>query len=238
MIGIVGLGNPGARYAGTRHNAGVDFARALARERGIRLCADKKLFAECGRSPNGDFWLATPDLFMNESGTAVAAIAQWCNIRPERILVAHDEIDLPLGVTRFKFGGSEAGHNGLRDITQKIGTRNYCRLRIGVGSPKRGREDIADYVLRQPPPAESEKIAAAIDRARTAMALFSFARCRCRGRYARHRGTVDGAVEGGGRVAQARAATALFLRDDDTEDDARAVAARLTAAAEAPAQWA
>ena len=172
MIGIVGLGNPGARYAGTRHNAGADFVRALAHDRDICLRTDKKLSADCGRSPDGDFWLATPDLFMNESGTAVAAIAQWRNIRPERILVAHDEIDLPLGVTRFKFGGGEAGHNGLRDITQKIGTRNYCRLRIGVGSPERGREDIADYVLRRPPPAESEKIAAAIDRARTAMALF------------------------------------------------------------------
>ena len=138
MIGIVGLGNPGARYAGTRHNAGVDFARALARERGILLRADKKLFAECGRSPDGDFWLATPDLFMNESGAAVAAVAQWRNLRPERILVAHDEIDLPPGVARFKFGGGEAGHNGLRDITQKIGTRDYWRLRIGVGRPEQG----------------------------------------------------------------------------------------------------
>ena len=205
MIGIVGLGNPGARYAGTRHNAGVDFARALARERGILLRADKKLLAECGRSPDGDFWLATPDLFMNESGAAVAAVAQWRNLRPERILVAHDEIDLPPGVARFKFGGGEAGHNGLRDITQKIGTRDYWRLRIGVGRPEQGREDAADYVLRRPPPAEAEKIAAAIDRA--------------------------------------RAATALFLRDlrdddDANANDARAVAARLTAAAEAPAQWA
>ena len=142
MIGIVGLGNPGARYAGTRHNAGADFVRALAHDRDIRLRADKKLSADCGRSPDGDFWLATPDLFMNESGTAVAAIAQWRNIRPERILVAHDEIDLPLGVTRFKFGGGEAGHNGLRDITQKIGTRNYCRLRIGVGSPSGGAKTL------------------------------------------------------------------------------------------------
>ena len=203
MIGIVGLGNPGARYAGTRHNAGVDFARALARERGILLRADKKLFSECGRSPDGDFWLAMPDLFMNESGAAVAAVAQWRNLRPERILVAHDEIDLPPGVARFKFGGGEAGHNGLRDITQKIGTRDYWRLRIGVGRPEQGREDAADYVLRRPPPAEAEKIAAAIDRARAATALFL-----------------------------------RDLRDDDAANDARAVAARLTAAAEAPAQWA
>ena len=171
MIGIVGLENPGTRYADTRHNAGADFARALASKCGIDLRADKKLFASYGSSSHGDFWLATPDLFMNESGTAVAAIVRRRKIRPERILVAHDEIDLPLGVTRFKFGGGEAGHNGLRDITQKIGTRNYWRLRIGVGRPERGREDIADYVLRRPPPAEGEKIAAAIDRARTAMAL-------------------------------------------------------------------
>ena len=171
MIGIVGLGNPGARYNGTRHNAGADFTRSLASKCDIDLCADKKLFARCGSASHGDFWLATPDLFMNESGNTVAAILRRRNIHPERILVAHDEIDLPLGATRFKFGGSEAGHNGLRDITQKIGTRNYWRLRIGVGSPERGREDIANYVLHRPPPTESEKIVAAIDRASTVMAL-------------------------------------------------------------------
>ena len=135
---IVGLGNPGEKYIGTRHNAGADFVSAVATLNAIELKADKKVAGRIGRGMvNGqDIRLLIPDTFMNHSGKAVGLAAKYFQIRPEHILIAHDELDMPPGASRFKFDGGHGGHNGLRDIIPALaGSRAFWRLRIGIGHP-------------------------------------------------------------------------------------------------------
>jgi PTH1 family peptidyl-tRNA hydrolase len=138
---IVGLGNPGAQYAGTRHNAGADFVVELARQAGAILKKDSKYHgevAECLFSGH-KLRLLVPDTFMNRSGKAVAALANFYKMTPEQMLIAHDELDIPPGSARFKFGGGHGGHNGLRDIIPALGnSRDFHRLRIGIGHPGLG----------------------------------------------------------------------------------------------------
>lgn len=164
---VVGLGNPGAQYEDTRHNAGFWFVEQLARHYGAILQPEKKFFGHTARiSVNGeDVRLLSPVTFMNRSGQAVGAIATFFKIPPQSILVVHDELDLPAGVGRLKLGGGHGGHNGLRDIIAALGnTRDFLRLRLGIGHPGNSRE-VVNYVLTRPSVADRQRINAVIDEA-------------------------------------------------------------------------
>ncbi len=164
---IAGLGNPGDKYAQTRHNAGYWLLDALARRHGAEFMPESRFSGETatveidGRRVR----LIKPSTFMNHSGQAVGALARYFRIAPENVLVVHDEIDLPPGVARIKRGGGHGGHNGLRDIIASLGgDAGFLRLRIGVGHPGSANE-VVDYVLRQPPAAERSLIVESIVRA-------------------------------------------------------------------------
>ncbi|WP_115719327.1 aminoacyl-tRNA hydrolase [Gallaecimonas mangrovi] len=164
---LVGLGNPGPEYAQTRHNAGAWYIEELARLHRQSLSLESKFSALTARvSIKGqDVRLLVPTTYMNLSGKAVSALANFYRIPVESILVAHDELDLPPGVARFKQGGGHGGHNGLKDIMAKMGNNpNFNRLRIGIGHPG-DRNKVTGYVLGKPPQGEQEKINAAIDEA-------------------------------------------------------------------------
>jgi peptidyl-tRNA hydrolase, PTH1 family len=163
---FVGLGNPGAEYEATRHNAGFWWTEALARELKVALSLDKSFYGRVGRATvNGrNIWLLEPMTFMNLSGKAVAALARFFKIAPEEILVAHDEIDIVPGQAKLKFGGSHAGHNGLRDIHAQLGTGDYWRLRLGVGHPG-VKAEVINWVLKKPAQEHREAIEDSIARA-------------------------------------------------------------------------
>jgi PTH1 family peptidyl-tRNA hydrolase len=161
---IVGLGNPGPKYAQTRHNVGFAFVDELARSKGIPLRPETKFHGEvCRLSLAGDdVWLLKPATFMNLSGKAVAALARFYKIAPESVLVAHDELDIPAGQLRLKQGGGHGGHNGLRDIIAQLGSRDFPRLRIGIGHPGDSRE-VTPYVLGRASRDDQQQIDDAID---------------------------------------------------------------------------
>jgi peptidyl-tRNA hydrolase, PTH1 family len=161
---VVGLGNPGKEYERTRHNAGFWLVERFASASGIALRKDPKFQALVGRHEASGAWLLEPQSFMNASGRAVQMLAGFFKIKPEEILVVHDELDFPPGVAKMKQGGGIAGHNGLKDISQRIASHDYWRLRIGVGKPPAEAEG-ADYVLQRPPAEEKEALAAAIQKA-------------------------------------------------------------------------
>ncbi|WP_438951439.1 aminoacyl-tRNA hydrolase [Porticoccus sp.] len=164
---IVGLGNPGPQYDRTRHNAGADFVLALASHYGVSLKADNKYFGLTGKAViNGNLvWLLVPTTFMNRSGKAVAALAGFHRIRPQAILVAHDELDLNPGIARFKLGGGHGGHNGLKDtILALANNRDFARLRIGIGHPGHASE-VVNFVLRRAPSSEQQLIDQSIENA-------------------------------------------------------------------------
>jgi len=167
----VGLGNPGDEYRGTRHNAGADFVRELARQFSVNLQPDNRFFGVTGRlqHPGMDIRLLIPTTFMNRSGQSVAAVARFFKIEPPGILVAHDELDFEPGIARFKNGGGHGGHNGLRDISKAIGDA-YLRLRIGIGHPGSAR-DVSDYVLSRPSKGDRELIDRSIEDASRALPL-------------------------------------------------------------------
>lgn len=148
---FVGLGNPGPEYALTRHNAGFWWLDALARELKISLVMDKTFHGLVARTAvNGQtVWLLKPQTFMNLSGKSVAALSRFFKIEPQQILVAHDDLDIIPGEAKLKFGGSHAGHNGLRDIHAQLGTDDYWRLRLGVGHPG-VKSEVIDWVLKKP----------------------------------------------------------------------------------------
>lgn len=160
---IVGLGNPGRDYEETRHNAGFWFCARLAQARGISLAPESRFHGIVGRGP-GNAWMLLPQTFMNRSGQAVGALARFHRIAPAEILVVHDELDIPPGQLRLKFGGGMGGHNGLKDITSHLGTQDYWRLRIGIGHPG-DRNEVVNYVLKPPRREEQAEIDAAIGRA-------------------------------------------------------------------------
>jgi len=161
---IAGLGNPGPEYAGTRHNAGHMVADLLAERMGARFKAHRtRNDVADGRLAGMPVTLARPRAYMNLSGGPVAAIAAFYKIPPERIVVIHDELDIPFGSVRLKFGGGDNGHNGLRSITQALGTNEYYRARFGIGRPP-GRMDAATYVLRDFTAAERKEVPLLIDR--------------------------------------------------------------------------
>lgn len=161
---VVGLGNPGKEYERTRHNAGFWLLERFASANGIALRKDPKFQALVGRHEATGAWLLEPQSFMNASGRAVQMLAGFFKIKPEEILVVHDELDFPPGVAKMKQGGGIAGHNGLKDISQRIASHDYWRLRIGVGKPPADAEG-ADYVLQRPPAEEKEAIDWVIDKA-------------------------------------------------------------------------
>jgi len=145
---IVGLGNPGSKYTETRHNAGFWFIEEVARKYMATFRPDKKFHGEVAKvSIEGkDIWLLKPDTFMNRSGLAVQSLLSFYRFTAEQLLVAHDEIDLPPGTTKLKTGGGHGGHNGLRDIISQLGSKDFHRLRIGVGHPG-SKDQVVDYVL-------------------------------------------------------------------------------------------
>lgn len=162
---IVGLGNPGREYEQTRHNAGFWFVEAIARRHGGSFKSETKFHGEaCKVLVDGkELWLLKPMTFMNKSGQAIAALARFYKIAPENILVAHDELDLPPGAVRLKQGGGHGGHNGLRDtIAQLGGSRDFQRLRIGIGHPGHSSQ-VTGYVLGKAPADEQRQIEEAID---------------------------------------------------------------------------
>ena len=158
---VVGLGNPGKEYERTRHNAGFWLVERFASASGLHFKKDPKYQALVVRLPDNGPWLLLPQSFMNSSGRAVQMLAGFFKVKPEEILVVHDELDFAPGTARIKQGGGIAGHNGLKDISQRIGSHDYWRLRLGVGRPPAGTEG-GDYVLHKPPAEEREAIDAAI----------------------------------------------------------------------------
>lgn len=162
---IVGLANPGNEYAATRHNAGAWFVDQLAERYHQSLKNEPKFFGYSSRITlsGQDVRLLVPTTFMNLSGKAVQAMATFYQIKPEEILVAHDELDVNPGIAKFKFGGSHGGHNGLKDIASKLGNNlNFYRLRIGIGHPG-DKNKVVSYVLNKPSKSEQELIDKAID---------------------------------------------------------------------------
>jgi len=147
---IVGLGNPGSKYTETRHNAGFWFIEEVARKYSATFRPEKKFHGEIAKvSIEGkDIWLLKPDTFMNRSGLATQSLLSFYRITADQLLVAHDEIDLPPGTAKLKTGGGHGGHNGLRDIISQLGSKEFHRLRIGVGHPGT-KDQVVDYVLRQ-----------------------------------------------------------------------------------------
>jgi len=173
---VVGLGNPGPKYAGNRHNVGRMVVDTLARRAGSTLTshkarahvADARLGVLPGGAPGPRVVLAIPGTYMNLSGEPVSALLRFYGINPERLLVIHDELDLLPSTLRLKRGGGEGGHNGLRSISSSIGTRDYVRLRVGVGRPP-GRMDAADYVLRDFATAERPEVLVTLEEAADAV---------------------------------------------------------------------
>ena len=169
---FVGLGNPGADYEATRHNAGFWWIDALAQQLGIRLVPDKSYQGLVARANiNGEtVWLLKPQTFMNLSGRSVAAIARFFKIAPDQILVVHDELDILPGLLKLKQGGSHAGHNGLRDIHDQLGSADYWRLRIGIGHPG-VKSEVIHWVLQKPTQAQRQTIEECIERSLATMPL-------------------------------------------------------------------
>lgn len=161
---IVGLGNPGAEYAETRHNAGFWFCERLARDLGVTFAKEARYHGWVANARDAGIWLLLPVTFMNRSGQAVQALSHFYRIQPAEMLVVHDELDLAPGRSHLKFGGGLGGHNGLKDITAHLGTQDYWRLRLGIGHPG-DRNEVVNYVLKPPRREEADEIGAAIDRA-------------------------------------------------------------------------
>jgi PTH1 family peptidyl-tRNA hydrolase len=168
---VAGLGNPGPDYAGNRHNCGFMTADVLAGRMRARFTRDRsRALVATGRLGSLPVTLAKPQTFMNLSGGPVAAVRSFYKIPEDRTVVVHDELDLPFGVLRLKQGGGDGGHNGLRSVTAALGTRDYLRVRIGIGRPP-GRMDPADFVLRDFSAAERKVLPEVLERAADAVEL-------------------------------------------------------------------
>ncbi|HEX4871728.1 MAG TPA: aminoacyl-tRNA hydrolase [Nevskiaceae bacterium] len=168
-LALIGLGNPGPDYARTRHNAGFWFVERVAAAAGASFRVESRFFGELarGRLAGQELLLLKPATFMNRSGQAVQALAQFYKLAPDQLLVAHDELDLPAGELRLKLGGGHGGHNGLRDIHKPLG-EGYRRLRIGIGHPG-DKTLVLGYVLGRPSAEQEAAIHAGLDRAVSAV---------------------------------------------------------------------
>ena len=175
---IVGLGNPGPSYAGNRHNVGAMVIDELARRTSSPLkthkaravAASTRLGMLPGGVPGPPVIIAVPSCYMNESGGPTKALLSFFSVPPERLVVVHDELDIPAGDVRLKLGGGEGGHNGLRSISSSLGTKDYHRVRVGIGRPP-GRMDAADYVLRDFGTVERKELPFLLDSAADAVEL-------------------------------------------------------------------
>ena len=160
---LVGLGNPGDKYEATRHNAGFWWVDQLAASGNSKLALDAKFFGIAGKlTPTADTWLLKPTTYMNASGKAVAALANYYKITPAQILVIHDELDLNPGTVKLKKGGGHGGHNGLKDIAAALGTPDFWRLRLGIGHPG-DRNEVVNFVLKAASKDEQSAINQCID---------------------------------------------------------------------------
>ncbi len=175
---IVGLGNPGREYAGTRHNAGFEWVDRLSQMLHAPLKAEVRFHGLCAqiRQNDIDVWLLEPQTFMNRSGQSVAALCQFYKILPDEIIVVHDELDLQPGVAKLKKGGGLGGHNGLKDIAAKLGTQDFWRLRIGIGHPG-DRNAVVGYVLHPPRKEEAPLIDEAIQKSLEVWPLIAQGAC-------------------------------------------------------------
>ena len=177
---LVGLGNPGPRYEGTRHNCGFALVSALLeladKEGGLSSLNGGKFSCELWRvrlsQLNGTWLAAMPQTFMNLSGQCVQPLLAWHKLKPEQLVVAHDELDIPAGELRFKRGGGNAGHNGLKSITELLGTPDFYRLRLGIGRPPH-KCDVINWVLGRPDAEDAERLRAVLPKALDT--LFAFA---------------------------------------------------------------
>jgi len=174
---IVGLGNHGAEYEATRHNAGYWLVDSIARRQGARFSSERRFHGDIARVrlAGHDIWLLKPTTYMNRSGHAVVALALYYKILPTEILVAHDELDLPPGSVKLKRGGGTAGHNGLKDTQARLTTADFWRLRIGIGHPRslQLEQDVVDFVLHPPRRDEQVLIDEAVDRAQGIVELLA-----------------------------------------------------------------
>ena len=166
---VVGLGNPGRKYEATRHNAGFWWIERLARAAHGEFRHEARFHGDVAKvaTPGGELWLLKPATFMNQSGRAVAALAGFYKLAPGQLLIVHDELDLPPGTVRLKNGGGTGGHNGLNDIAAQLGTKDFWRLRIGIGHPRNQtatEQEVLDYVLHKPGAADHAAIDDAISR--------------------------------------------------------------------------
>ena len=162
---FVGLGNPGTEYEATRHNAGFWWIDALARELKVSLVPERSYHGLVARTAvhGQTLWLLQPQTFMNVSGKSVAALARFFKIQPDEILVVHDELDVVPDQAKLKYGGSHAGHNGLRDIHAQLGTGDYWRLRLGIGHPG-VKAEVINWVLKKPAPEQRTAIEECVER--------------------------------------------------------------------------
>lgn len=156
---VAGLGNPEAEYGGTRHNVGADAVRTLAAREHVEVARNKRTRSEVAevRADGRRIVLAIPTSYMNRSGDPIQATANWFKVPADRVIVCHDDLDIDVGSIRVKRGGGHAGHNGLKDVDRALGTRDYLRIRIGIGRPP-GRMPGRDFVLRRFSPADREVI--------------------------------------------------------------------------------
>lgn len=161
---VVGLGNPGAEYEDTRHNAGFWWVDAIARDHRVPLSHENKFLGQTGRLKHhgSEVWLLKPMTFMNRSGQSVGALTRFYRIAPENILVVHDELDLAPGTAKLKKGGGHGGHNGLKDIAAHLGSTDFWRLRLGIGHPGEAAA-VVNFVLHSPSREESSQIETAMD---------------------------------------------------------------------------
>jgi peptidyl-tRNA hydrolase, PTH1 family len=175
---VVGLGNPGPEYAGNRHNVGAMVLDVLServggsfkRHKTRAAVQDGRLGVLPGGAPGPRVVLAKPSSYMNSSGGPVAGLAQFYSVDPAQVVVVHDELDIPFADIRLKLGGGEGGHNGLRSITRSLGTKDYLRVRVGIGRPP-GRMDAADYVLRDFSASERKALGVLLEEAAEAVEL-------------------------------------------------------------------
>lgn len=175
---VVGLGNPGPQYAGNRHNVGQMILDELAGRAGAKFAAHKshavvaeaRLGLLAGGVPGPRVVLAKPRTYMNLSGGPTSALTKYFDIAADHVIAVHDEVDIPFGTIKLKIGGGEGGHNGLRDISKALGTRDYLRVRVGVGRPP-GRMDTADYVLKDFGSTERKELPLLIDDAADAVEM-------------------------------------------------------------------
>ena len=167
---VVGLGNPGGKYEKTRHNAGFWWLDMIANQARATFRRESRFQGAVAKVAisGGDLWLLKPETFMNNSGQAVAALANYYKISGKEILVAHDELDLPPGGAKLKFGGGLSGHNGLKSIAANLGTQDFWRLRLGIGHPRdnaASEREVIDYVRHAPRVEEQDEIDSALTRA-------------------------------------------------------------------------